>query len=172
MKRFNWRDLTEISGIIAIVASLIFVGLQLRQSQEIAIASQYQERASTAVEYYASQMQSEQAIAEKAEEILTAVDAGQTSSALRSFVAGRSPESIGMWFYRNRVFFVMLDNFHFQHRSGFMADESWSAFRRQLHEALSSKSTATYYLDYGANLRISFEQFCDEILEEIALEKN
>jgi len=52
MKRFNWRDLTEIVGFVAIVASLIFVGMQLMQSQEIAIASQYQERASTAVEYY------------------------------------------------------------------------------------------------------------------------
>jgi len=66
VKKFNWRDFTEIFGIASIVGSLIFVGLQLNQSQEIAIASQYQERASTAVEYYASQMQSEQAVAEKA----------------------------------------------------------------------------------------------------------
>jgi len=125
MKRFNWRDLTEIIGFIAIVGSLIFVGLQLNQSQEIAIASQYQDRASTAVEYYGSQMQSEQ------------------------------------------VFFVMLDNFHYQYSAGFMEEESWEAFRRQLRDELSRESTAAYYQDYGLSLRISFEVLCDEILQEI-----
>lgn len=69
MKKFNWRDLAEIIGFASIVGSLIFVGMQLRQSQEIAIASQYQERASTAVDYYSSQMQNELAITDQAEEI-------------------------------------------------------------------------------------------------------
>jgi hypothetical protein len=170
MKQFNWRDFTEITGIVAIVGSLIFVGMQLRQSQEIAIANQYQERASTAVEYYSSQMQNEHALAEKTEDILVAVSSGKASSAMQSFVEARSPEFIGMWYYRNRVFFVMLDNFHYQYRSGFMAEESWEAFRRELREELSNDSTVAYYLDYGSNLRISFVQLCDEILAEIASE--
>jgi hypothetical protein len=82
MKRFNWRDVTEIVGFVSIVGGLIFVGLQLRQSQEIAIASQYQERASTAVEYYSSQMQNERALVSKAEEIAVAVRSGTASPAL------------------------------------------------------------------------------------------
>jgi len=168
MTRFNWRDLTEIVGFVAIVASLIFVGMQLMQSQEIAIASQYQERASTAVEYYGSQMQNELATAEKGAAIITDVRAGKASPALTSIVEGRSPESVGMWFYENRVFFVMLDNFHYQYSAGFMEDESWEAFRRQLREELSGQSTKAYYQNYGIKLRNSFEELCDEILEELA----
>ena len=38
MKSVNWRALAEVVGIAAIVASLIFVGLQLRQSQDIALS--------------------------------------------------------------------------------------------------------------------------------------
>jgi len=38
MKPVNWRALAEVVGIAAIVASLIFVGLQLRQSQDIALS--------------------------------------------------------------------------------------------------------------------------------------
>jgi len=34
----NWKDVVEIVGIAAIIASLIFVGLQLRQEQQIAIS--------------------------------------------------------------------------------------------------------------------------------------
>ena len=39
--RPNWKDIAELSGIVAIVASLIFVGLQLQQEQEIAIVDTY-----------------------------------------------------------------------------------------------------------------------------------
>jgi hypothetical protein len=167
MKRFSSSDFAEIIGHVAIVASLIFVGLQLMQSQEIAIASQYQDRASTAVEHFSSQMQNERAIAEKGAAILEDVRLGKASPALQDFIRNRSPESIGMWFYEQRVFFVMLDNFHYQYSNGFMADESWKAFRRQLRGELSKDSTAAYYQNYGLNPRASFEELCDEILREL-----
>ena len=35
----NWM---QVAGIFALVASLIFVGLQMQQTHEIALASQYQ----------------------------------------------------------------------------------------------------------------------------------
>ena len=38
MKQPNWKSLVEIVGISAIVASLIFVGLEMRQSREIAMS--------------------------------------------------------------------------------------------------------------------------------------
>ena len=41
MKSTNWKPVVEVVGISAVVASLIFVGIQLRQSQEIAIAETF-----------------------------------------------------------------------------------------------------------------------------------
>jgi hypothetical protein len=38
MKSTGWKEAIELVGITAIVASLVFVGLELRQSREIAIA--------------------------------------------------------------------------------------------------------------------------------------
>ncbi len=38
MKNTNWRDTAELLGIVAIVGSLIFVGLQMRQAGRIALA--------------------------------------------------------------------------------------------------------------------------------------
>lgn len=38
MTSANWKDAAELLGIAAIVASLIFVGFQLRQDQQIAFA--------------------------------------------------------------------------------------------------------------------------------------
>ena len=36
MDRANWKHIAEIIGIAAIVASLVFVGLQIRQAEEVA----------------------------------------------------------------------------------------------------------------------------------------
>jgi hypothetical protein len=41
MRAASWRDIVEFFGITAIVASLIFVGLQIQQDQGIAIADTY-----------------------------------------------------------------------------------------------------------------------------------
>ena len=37
MKNIGWKDIVEFVGISAIVGSLIFVGLQMRQTQDIAL---------------------------------------------------------------------------------------------------------------------------------------
>jgi len=167
MKKFNWRDLAEIIGHVTIVAGLIFVGLQLNQSQDIAIATQYQERAAAAVEYNGSQMYNALAIAEKGADILEFASSAEASPELKSFVKGRSLESIGMWFYENRVFFTMIDNFHYQYTSGFMEEESWDAFKRELRKEMAKESVVSYYNHYALSLRASFEALCEEILKEI-----
>jgi hypothetical protein len=35
LKQKNWRDIAELTGIVAIVASLVFVAIQVRQSNQI-----------------------------------------------------------------------------------------------------------------------------------------
>ncbi len=53
------NDWMQVVGIFAVVASLVFVGLQMMQDREIALAGQYQERSATAVEYWNGLAQSE-----------------------------------------------------------------------------------------------------------------
>ena len=38
MRKTNWKDFAELIGIASIVASLIFVGLQMQQAEDIALA--------------------------------------------------------------------------------------------------------------------------------------
>ena len=45
-----WKYIAELGGIAAVVASLIFVGLQLRQNQEIALAEISQNALESVVE--------------------------------------------------------------------------------------------------------------------------
>jgi hypothetical protein len=51
LKTGTWRDSAELIGIAAIVASLIFVGLQLRQEQRIAVVELNQNSTAINTEY-------------------------------------------------------------------------------------------------------------------------
>ncbi len=48
MKRADWKEIVGLVGIAAVVASLIFVGLQVKQLREVTVPNQYQERADAA----------------------------------------------------------------------------------------------------------------------------
>ncbi len=56
-ERFNYW--LQILGMVGIIGSLVFVGLQLKQSQEIAIANQYQARLDSAIAIRGNLLQSE-----------------------------------------------------------------------------------------------------------------
>ena len=50
LKSTNWKDIAELVGITAIVASLVFVGMQMRQDQEIAIVETRGDSTAVAIE--------------------------------------------------------------------------------------------------------------------------
>ena len=50
-KSFDWKSIAEFVGIAAIVASLIFVGLQLRQDRQLALAENAADFDDTMIEY-------------------------------------------------------------------------------------------------------------------------
>ena len=50
MTSSNWKDVAEVLGVVAIVLSLVFVGIQLQQDQEIAGAQAYIDAASQITE--------------------------------------------------------------------------------------------------------------------------
>ena len=49
--RFDWKSVAEFVGIAAIVASLIFVGVQLRQDRQFALAENAADFDDTMIEY-------------------------------------------------------------------------------------------------------------------------
>ena len=50
MGKIAIEDLIQLFGMVGIIGSLIFVGLEMQQSQRIAVASQQQERAAITVD--------------------------------------------------------------------------------------------------------------------------
>ena len=131
------NDWMQVVGIFAVVASLVFVGLQMKQSQEIAIAAQYHDRAALAVENFHAIMESGRAgIA--------------TSTCPVEPTADLSTENIGHECLRALAYLVMADNHLYQYvelcdllrgRSGGIEFSSRQALCITILEVCSARET-------------------------------
>jgi hypothetical protein len=166
----DWKHLTELVGIVAIVASLIFVGLQMKQSQEIAIGDQYQARADAALEFYLARMQNENSLIMRGEVIAENVAAGSAPDAIKNAFESESPEMLATRYLYYRSNFTMFDNYHFQYQQGFLSEEAWQAFRTRLKGLLSNAISSAFYSEQTDNFRQSFQTVCTEILAELDAE--
>ncbi len=163
----NWKDIAELIGIGAIVASLIFVGLQMQQSQDIAIGAQYQERANAAVENYMSQIQSDQALRNWGQRLIAVASSGSYPIVIKNLIETAGPESVAVTYLLYRARIAMMDNCHFQYESGFMTEEAWLAMRRRLQNLLSDDVFAAMYRSESWHFRSSFQEESSQLLAEL-----
>ena len=163
----NWRHIAELFGIGAIVASIIFVGLQMQQSQEIAVGAQYQERANTQIENYMSQIHSDQALRNRGQRLINAASLGGYPIVIKSLIETTGPESVAVTYLLYRSSMAMMDNCHFQYESGFMNEDTWLAMRRRLQHLLSDDVFAAMYRSESWHFRSSFQEEISQILAEL-----
>ena len=105
MKKSNWKDFVELIGIAAIFGSLVFVGLELRQSQQIAIAGQYQQRA----ESFVDQLYSRLAYSSEQERLAELVRSSYLEYVDFSLLESMSDEAIAVAFTRTSADGTMFD---------------------------------------------------------------
>ena len=103
------NDWMQVVGVFAVVASLIFVGLQMKQAQDIAVAAQYQERTASSIEAVSARSQIAAVKSEMAK-IISDRYASYDSTDM-------SPEDLGGLYFGTRISFMSIDNVHFQQGS-------------------------------------------------------
>ena len=172
MKIEDWKSVAELVGIAAIVASLVFVGLQMRQSQEIAIAQQYQDRSASALNFYTSRMQSDSALELAAQNLDASHDIDKSPIGLQVDLGGSDSRLIAQAYLEYRANMTQFDNYHFQYEQGFMQLDAWLAFRARLKVLLANSFNAQLYRQQSDTFRASFQDICNELLNEISSEGN
>ena len=111
MQKTHWKDIAEVVGIAAIVASLIFVGMEMRQTRSIALAATYQARTDSEMflQSLALQLESQGVLSKRRNgEIL-------------------STDEKGMLAQLQTIEFMYLENVHFQLENEMLSQESWNA---------------------------------------------
>jgi hypothetical protein len=154
------NDWIQAVGIFAVVASLIFVGMQMKQSQDIAIAAQYQERYSVAMQFWQARMQVESIMRRSGEQ---SIEANGLPAGIENTI---DPLEFGILVADVRQVLLIFDNQHFQYESGFLTDEAWQGYRRGL-KAFITRPSYQYVLGLdNATFRDSFIEFCEALIAE------
>ena len=155
------NDWMQVVGIFAVVVSLIFVGYQLKQSQDIAIAGQNQERQSVVIDYYSWQSQ--------IDELVDAYGARHREHLDENLGTenSRSDRLIGLFYIKSRMRLSIYDNNHFQFESGFMTEESWQPYLSLTRAVCSrGRDEGKIILNHGDQFRVGFRELCMKFLNE------
>jgi len=114
----NWM---QVVGIFALVASLIFVGLEMRQSQTIAVAAAYQARADSSMTLRLAILESEKLQSAMVKVNFQGKTLDQLTPDERIVVLGRWGAQM-----------VYTENMHFQYLHGLVTEEQWLTNRAGL----------------------------------------
>lgn len=124
MNQTKVRDWLEVIGIFAVVASLIFVGLQMRQAQEISMSQTYQARTASAAEWNSAFAANPAALSAFRKAVEGAEDAISTQEydALRRTMSG---------------LYYLYDNAHYQYQADFVSREFWEITRESMKNMMA-----------------------------------
>ncbi|TRX56883.1 hypothetical protein [Thalassomonas sp. M1454] len=169
----NKKELAEILGIFAVVASLVFVGMQLHLDRKVALAEQYFNRAESVKEDYRTALLSPEYFRAVEEEwTLT----GRTSYSdkeweeLKKVREGAlNIKSVEAMVLINRLQIVGYDNLYFQYKQGLLTEASWNGLRLSLKSSMSGSEMVRDIFQMHA--RSTIQPVVEEILKEIEAEQ-
>lgn len=155
MKGVYWKDVAEVIGVAAIVGSLIFVGLQMKQTHEIALSAAYQARESSSIERLAAQAGSPQYTSGVAK--LYRGEIEQVTPAERVALEHFFITDMVMW-----------ENRHYQHELGYLPDDHWKRNKSELWCMFSLPFYREIIKPW--EFRASFQVVVDEAIERATSE--
>ena len=106
-------------GLFGVIASLIFVGLQMKQTQDIALANTYNARASTTVDALSGGLATPQFYSGMA----------KIYSGLRDQLTAEEYIAVEQ---ELSIFLTVFENNYFQYEMGFLPEEHWQKNLREL----------------------------------------
>jgi len=113
------NDWLQVVGLFGVVASLIFVGLQMKQTQEIALANTYNARASITVDALSAGLATPQFYSGMA----------KIYSGLRDHLTAEEYVAIEQ---ESGIFLTIFENNYFQYEMGFLPEEHWQKNLREI----------------------------------------
>ena len=136
----------ELVGVVAIIFSLVFVGLQMRQSNKVNMAS------------------ARHSLSEHALELITF----QATHADRIAKIGRERhlEEGDAYFLENlyRMTFQLAENYHTQYQLGLMPEEHWNGFSQFIEDAVRRRRATDYWQRFKGHYGGDFATWVDGLV--------
>ena len=149
----NWLQIVGLTGVIV---SLMFVGFEIQQSRQIAIADVYQQRTGLLMQASISMYSPEQY--------------NEAHAKRESGVELDSRDKRIVDIARS-VWMAYFENNHFQNQLGLLPDEHWQSARNGLRGILQSESVREWWETNRDLHRVSFAAEVDQLIQETLTEE-
>ena len=144
----------QITGLFGVIASLVFVGLQLQQTQAIALSETYQDRTAASITMNASILGSSDTLS------------GIAKIYRNEFDNLTLPEAIALEYVVGSTLLI-IENNHIQYLAGFLPEEHWQGNLADIRCIL----TVPLFRDVAQawTFRQSFDQVIAAALKEVPI---
>ena len=157
MKSLKFSDWIQILGIAGLIASLVFVGFELKLSRQLAIADGYQQRTALSIEVQLSDLEAFDRLAPIYQK-LTA-DQPLSPGEKRYYISTTLPW-LSYW-----------ENIHFQHQVGLLSDEQWLSSRNSLRNVAQISAFQEWWPEQRNSWRDSFAREVEALIAEATLNR-
>jgi len=133
------KDLVEILGIFGLIASLLFVGLQMMLDRRIAMGNQFHQRNVLSHDAARTVFDSEKLLEYQADQYENGFRPDWWSDDLETFktVRNMTGEGLVMQIALARMFSYRVNNNFYQHKLGLIDPENWDRVRKVAQRAIA-----------------------------------
>lgn len=173
MESTKLNDWLQVIGLFGVIATLVFVGIQLRQDHSIALANTYQARTASLVESFHARAANSNALSAE----LRFLGINPSDPVSRRSI--NIPESAGTMTeleYRAGIFVALAtwlqwNNLHYQYELGFMPEDSWLRLRATIKRNFERQTLVVIAYE-SVHTTPGLEQVVEEIISEVELENS
>ena len=150
MKIDEINDWLQVAGLLGVIASLMFVGYEIHQSREIAMAEMYQNRAASMLQIFHAE----------------ATD----KSSWKALEKSRREEQLTRWEKvqvdrYHAMYFTHWENNHFLLQKGLMDQEQWDASLKSIKNVVEIGGLQDWWKNARDGYRASFAKVVDEAIQ-------
>ena len=151
------NDWLQVIGLFGVIGSLIFVGMQMKQDHDIAVANAYQAR-SQQIGDVMSQFWTDPAFRSGTYKVENGLEDDIT------------PDELVVLRGMTQSLFQFYENVHFQYQNGFITEDHWAKSRAGMKSFLSIPSRRNTILSTPSTWLASFLALLEELIAEIDAE--
>ena len=148
----QWGAIAEVVGAVGVIASLVYLAIQIRQNTDMVAANTFQAISSTSTNLVTNMFQTPELI----DALLQVVNQPEEMSQRDILI-------LDLYF---RALTRNFENYYYQHQKGFLDDEIWTGYVKALMEMLNLDVGKEYW---GRNKQLfgkSYAEFIDRQLLE------
>jgi hypothetical protein len=163
------RNTLELIGIFGVIASLIFVGIQLNQDRQIAIGESYRVRAQMRIEFVLHEFDNDEHVADLARRWESGLTPSWWNDEVETYQKDNNEPmtAIARMSLRSTVYGELFENNYFQYQRGMLEEEFWTTQQQGIRGVLNNPVHRAVIFSNRVALRPETQEMMARIIEEI-----